>query len=133
MLKSSAFASVGLDGVDCAWKRQGSKSSLCYAMGITPVHPLAKLIYQLPTPMQVIVRTLLMIIPKKLSPKTKPYASVVLLDPEKSSSNGSYVGIVQDPRGKDLANMAGITFHAGKLYLGSLRHDYIGVYTVEES
>lgn len=119
------------DGVDCAWERHGAKSSLCYALGMTSVHPLAKLIYQLPTPIQRIFRTLLMIVPKTFSPRPKPYASIVLLDPSSPSTSGSYVGIVQDPTGKDLATMTGITFHQGKLYLGSIHRDYIGVYTVE--
>ena len=122
---------IGFDGVDCAWQRHGAKSSLCYAVGTTPVLPLAKLIYQLPMPIQMILRTLFMVIPKRLSPRAKPYASIVILDPARSSTSGSYQGIVQDPTGKDVATLTGITFHEGKLYLGTLHRDYIGVYSVE--
>lgn len=117
----------GFDGVDCAWHRDGAKSSLCYAMGVSTVLPIAKLIYKLPQPLQLVVRTLLMLIPKKLSPSLKSYASIVVLDPDALS----YVEIIQDPTGKDLSSMTGITFHHGRLYLGSLHQNYIGVYSLE--
>ncbi len=123
----SPLYSQGFDGVDCAWKQFGAKSPFCYVVGVAAVHPIAKLVSKLPQPLQVIIRTLLMIVPKKIAPRLRPYASIIILDPETSS----YVGIIQDPTGKDLSTMTGITFYHGKLYLGSLHHNYIGVYGIE--
>ena len=115
---------VGFDGVDCAWKRFGGNSTLCYAVGYSSVVPAAKLIFQLPEPLQMFFRNLLMMVPAKLTPKPQPYASIAIFDPETSE----HVGLIQDPKGRDVTSLAGITFYRNKLYLGSLHNDYVAVY-----
>jgi hypothetical protein len=93
---------------------------------VSTVIPAAKLIYKLPPTLQVLLRTALMMVPKELAPKVKPYAGIAILDPETLSQ----VALIQDPRGTDVKTMTGITFHENKLYLGSLHNDYIGVYSL---
>lgn len=117
---------AGFDGVDCAWKSLGAKSSYCYAIGVSEVVSTAKRVFNLPLPINLFVRTLLMTLPKRLLPNTKPYSCVAILDPD----TNSLVDLLQDPRGKDLTTMTGITFYKNKLYLGSLHNDYIGVYSL---
>lgn len=68
-----------------------------------------------------------MMMPKKLIPAARPYASIAILDP----NTNTLVDLLQDPRGKDVKTMTGITFYGGKLYLGSLYNDYIGVYSLD--
>jgi hypothetical protein len=124
---SVARSLSGFDGIDCAWKRFGAQSSLyCYTIGVSTIIPAAKLIYKLPQSLQIVARTLLLMIPKQLVPKVMPYAGIMILDPETRSQ----VALIQDPRGTDVATLTGITFHENKLYLGSLHNDYIGVYSL---
>ena len=118
---------AGFDGIDCGWKKFGAKqSSLCYAVGVSTVIPVAKFIYMLPEAFQILLRTVLMMLPPNLAPKVKPYASIVTIDAETLQQ----VSYVQDPRGSDIKTMTGITFHENKLYLGSLHNDYIAVYNL---
>lgn len=37
---------------------------------------------------------------------------------------------ILDPQGKDISELTGVTYHEGKLYFGTLKHDFIGVYTL---
>ena len=39
-----------------------------------------------------------------------------------------YVDLIQDPTGKDIGALTGVTVHDNKLYLGSLENDFVGVY-----
>ena len=52
---------------------------------------------------------------------------IVVFDPDKKEPS-SFVKIIQDPQGKDIAHLTGVTIHQNKLYLGSLENDFIGVY-----
>lgn len=119
---------AGFDGIDCAWKRFGAQeqSSFCYAIGVSKIIPVAKVVFKLPGILQIIFRTVLMMVPKKLVPEVKPFASITILDAETLSQ----VGFLQDPHGTDIKTMTGITFHENRLYLGSLRNDYIAVYNL---
>jgi hypothetical protein len=65
-----------------------------------------------------------MMVPPKLTPKPQPYASITIIDPETSE----HVALIQDPKGRDVTSLTGITFYSNKLYLGSLHNDYVGVY-----
>eukprot|EP00934_Nitzschia_sp_Nitz4_P004608 Nitzschia sp. Nitz4//scaffold9_size221794//91527//93025//NITZ4_001345-RA/size221794-snap-gene-0.99-mRNA-1//1//CDS//3329560998//4598//frame0 len=112
------------DGIDCGWNGQNSQSSYCYAVGVTTVVPLMKLIDKIPEPFSRVVRSMLMLIPKQLAPKPELFASIEILDPETLQ----YVGLIQDPYGKDISKLTGITLHDNKIYLGSLHNNYVGVY-----
>jgi hypothetical protein len=67
---------------------------------------------------------MVMIMPKWLTPKAKPYGGVIVVDPESSS----YVELIQDPHGAEISQLTGVTVHDNKLYLGSLHNDFLGVY-----
>jgi hypothetical protein len=42
--------------------------------------------------------------------------------------HGGIIRILQDPSGKDDGMFTGVTVHDNKLYLGSLKNDYVGGY-----
>ena len=66
-------------------------------------------------------------LPRTLIPKVQPYGGIVVLDPDKTQSS-SFVQLLQDPNGKDIGHLTGVTVHNNKLYLGSLQNDFVGVY-----
>lgn len=109
------------DGVDCSWK-----TGKCYSVIASPVVPLHKLMTRLSNAFDVALRTLLMSMPKSLTPAPKKYGGVIEFDP---SGNGE-VRYIQDPKGEDIKMLTGVTEVNGKLYLGSLENNYIGVYTL---
>jgi len=57
----------------------------------------------------------------------KLYGGVLEINME-SNTMQNRVRCVQDPDGTDIGMLTGVTVHDDKLYLGSLRNDYIGVY-----
>jgi hypothetical protein len=111
------------DGLDCAWKGVTAKSSLCYAAMPSAIVPLLKLAKAIPHPFDMFFRSFLMSLPKSFSPPLKPYGGLVEFDPE-----GGELRFIQDPNGDNVGMLTGVTVHDNKLYLGSLRNDYIGVY-----
>jgi sugar lactone lactonase YvrE len=62
-------------------------------------------------------------LPKFLWPQPEPYALVVELDEE-----GNPLRSLQDPTGSHLVEITSVAERGGKLYLGSLHNDRIGVY-----
>ena len=116
------------DGADCAWKGVTSKTrEYCYTVMPSAITPLSKLMYKLPNPLDRILRTLVLALPKSMAPPIKPYGSAVEVDPV----NGRVVRYIQDPSGADISRLAGVTVHDNKLYLGSLTNDYITVYELD--
>jgi len=67
-------------------------------------------------------------IPKSLAPPTEPYTAVI----EFHMENDKEVirRVVQDPEGVDLRTITGVTENKGRLYLGSLHNNFIGVYAL---
>jgi hypothetical protein len=63
-------------------------------------------------------------LPKEWLPKMKPYGGITIVD----AATSRYVGLVQDPSGEDIAHITGVTVHDNKIFLGSLKNDFIGVY-----
>jgi hypothetical protein len=112
------------DGVDCAVPGVTAKTSFCYAVNPSPCVSVHKLIWKIPHPLDVIIKSLILLIPPSLAPKTVPYGGVMVVDPTSST----FVELLQDPNGKDIRALTGITVHENKLYLGSLHNTYIGVY-----
>jgi sugar lactone lactonase YvrE len=121
---------LDFDGVDCSWKGVKSNSSYCYSIIISYIVPAQKLLWKLPHPLDAIAKTILLMLPKSLIPKTKPYGGILAVDPEKTGSD-SVVKLFQDPRGKDIAHLTGVTVHNNKLYLGSLVNNFVGVYGLD--
>ena len=116
-----------LDGVDCSWdttnKNSGGK---CYAVMISAIVPLHKLLNALPGPLSQFLRNVIMMLPRFLAPPVKKFGGVVEFDPASPEQPRLFL----DPVGKDISGMTGVTVHKGKLYLGSLKNDYVGVYEV---
>ena len=115
-----------LDGADCSFK-----SGLCYIAIPTPISGLVQTIFSLPPWMSKAVRTLLMVIPRTWAPKAESYGAVAEIDPGRGERRPRVVRVFQDPSGKDMQMLTGVTEHDGKIYLGSLHNNHIGVLTLD--
>jgi len=115
-----------VDGACC----NHEMSKLCYAAIPTPTTPLINFIFSLSPVIEVHLRTLMMMLPKSLSPKPVPYGGVVEISPGNDASYTSHhiSRIFQDPMGENIKFITGVTVHKNKLYLASLTNDFIGVY-----
>jgi hypothetical protein len=88
---------------------------------ISPVH---RLLAGLPLPrLSQWIRALLLLLPRSWAPETAPYAGIARIDMQDLS-----VSILQDPDGQDSSLLCGVTVRGSRLYLGSVRNDYVGVY-----
>jgi len=112
-----------LDGVDCDWHTSNSKK--CYAVMPSLVVPVHTLWNALPSFLSRGLRTLLMALPRILAPPVKKFGGIVEYDPSNASAT---TRLLLDPTGREISMLTGATVHQGKLYLGSLQNDYIGVY-----
>ncbi|GKZ00314.1 hypothetical protein MPSEU_000984300 [Mayamaea pseudoterrestris] len=112
------------DGADCAW--EGNRK--CYAVLPSAFSPIHALYSKLPDPMDRVLRVILLLLPRWLAPRVQKYGGIVEFDPMTKVHR-----YIQDPTGKDIAMLTGVTIYNNKLYLGSLENDYIGVYTLEAS
>jgi len=130
---SSAQLPGYLDGVDCSWdttahtKKNSGGGNKCYAVMISAIVPLHKLLNALPGPLSQFLRNVVMMLPRFLAPPVQKFGGVVELDPARPEQPPR---LFLDPVGKDISGMTGVTVHQGKLYLGSLKNDYVGVYEV---
>lgn len=111
------------DGVDCS-----RTSGLCYAALPSSVLPLHRLLVSLPPPIDSIIRTLLMTLPKSLAPPVQHYGGVAEFNPR----TGNVERILQDPTAADIGLITGVTIRDDKLYLGSLENNFIGVYHLNQ-
>ncbi len=113
-----------LDGIDCSFH-----SSLCFVAMPAPATPDLKAIFSIQPPiLSRFIRSILMLIPRGLAPDAKPYGGVAIVHRGDESSKPYVKQIYQDPTGVDISMITGVTeAHDGKIYLGSLHHDYIGV------
>ena len=113
------------DGGDCGWPGITTETSAsCFAVMPSAMVPIMKMAVSIPPPYDSIFRSLIMALPKTLAPPVKKYGGVVEVDP----INGGIIRLLQDPTGEDAAAFAGVTVQDNKLYLGSLKNNYIGVY-----
>ena len=85
-----------------------------------------KTLFTMPPPLSRLIRSILMIIPRTWTPEGKHYGGVAIVHVE-----GSIQRIYQDPTGSDINVITGVTEHNGKVYLGSLHNDFIGVLDYE--
>ena len=111
------------DGCDCS-----TESGKCFIAIPSSVTALTKKIFQLPSNLEAFLRTLFLMIPKSLAPPTEPYTAFIEFEME----NGKEVisRVVQDPEGVDIRYITGVTENKGRLYLGSLHNNFIGVYAL---
>ncbi len=110
-----------VDGADC-------DKAYCYAPLPSSYPPIMKFLNSLPPFAEAWLKTFLMMLPKSLTPKPVKYGGVVeVTASEDSSSGGSITRFFQDPSGVCMHLITGVTVHDGKLYLGSLEHNFVGV------
>lgn len=113
------------DGADCAWKGATStRSSSCYAVMPSAMTPLLKKVMAIGHPWDMVVRTLLMGLPKSLAPPVKTYGGLIEINIEASNE----FQLIQDPFGSDIGMLTGVTVYDNRLYLGSLKNEFVGVY-----
>ncbi len=110
------------DGVDCSLTTR-----LCYAAIPSAVVPVHRLLNVLPLPLNTMIRTLLMMLPRSLAPPAQPFGGVVEID----ASSGKTRRFLQDPTAKDIGMLTGVTINDNRLYLGSLENNFIGVYDLD--
>jgi hypothetical protein len=82
-----------------------------------------------------IVRLLLMMIPRGWVPAAEPYGGVAEIslggDGESCDPVARITWIFQDPDGTDFSTITSVTNSGGKLYLGCLHCDYLGVLSLD--
>ena len=113
-----------VDGADCS-----HSTRMCYVAlpGAKPA--ILSLIYSIPFPFaEAMVRTFLLLLPPWIFPKPTKYGAIVEIDPSIENLEHRKVRTIQDPEGKDIHMITGVTEHKGKLYLGSIANNFIGVY-----
>ncbi len=113
-----------LDGIDCSFR-----SSLCFVAMPAPFTPDLKALFNIQPPaLSRFVRSILMLLPRGLTPDAKPYGGVAIVHRGDELSQPAVKQIYQDPTGVDVSTITGVTEgHDGKVYLGSLHNDFIGV------
>ena len=123
-----------LDGIDCP---RSSRRGLCYVAIVTTLSPSVNAIFSMtPSWLGRIVRSILMMIPRSWSPPAERYGGVAEIYVGDDDENGSgptprITRIFQDVDGRDFSTITGVTEHGGKLYLGSLHADYVGVVSLD--
>ena len=113
-----------VDGADCS-----HSNGMCYVTlpGAKPA--ILSLIYSIPFSfVEAMVRTLILVLPPWMSPKIAKYGAIVEFDPSVENIDDKKLRIIQDPEGKDIHMITGVTEHERKLYLGSIANNFIGVY-----
>lgn len=106
------------DGVDC------QSSGNCLVAMPTTVPDILKMLYKMPPFIAAVLKSLLMMLPKQISPGPVHYGGVVEFDPY----SGKVKRIFQDPKGDEIIGITAVTEHNGKIYLGSLENEFVGVY-----
>jgi len=115
-----------LDGADCSFQR-----GLCYVAIPTTVPPIMSAIFSMPPWMGIPIRSLLMMIPRTWAPKPVRYGAAAEIHPGNENTPARILRIFQDPDGRDMEMVTGVTEHEGKLYLGSLHSNCVGVVSLD--
>ncbi len=117
-----------LDGVDCSHDRGG----LCYVAIPSTVSAPVSAVFALPPLIGRVVRTLLMMMPRGWAPAVQPYGGVAEIRLGGGDDPAARITrIFQDPDGTDFSTITGVTERGGKLYLGCLHCDYVGVVSLD--
>lgn len=115
------------DGADCSWS-----TGLCYAPLPSSQVMIMTWIWKLPHPIDMILRSLLMMLPRHIAPKIVPYGGVMEIFPGNyTHPAGKIVRVLQDPKGRDISMLTGVTLHDNKIYMGSHKNPFIGVYDLQ--
>ncbi|EJK56193.1 hypothetical protein THAOC_23968 [Thalassiosira oceanica] len=116
-----------VDGTDCS-----HRTGLCYAAIPATLPALPKFVMTLPSSFGIIVRTFLLMLPRSLSPKQDPYAAVAEFHPGDLDTAAYVTRLWQDPDGKDISMVTGVTVHGERVYIGTLNGNYIGVLNLRD-
>jgi sugar lactone lactonase YvrE len=112
------------DGTDCSWSKEGvAGAGKCYAAIPSTILPFHQFLAKLPDAVDLALRMIYLLLPRIFAPRINMYGGFVEVDP----GTGEF-RYIQDPTGKDMVVITGVTEHNGKLYLGSLVSNFIGVY-----
>ena len=112
------------DGLTCD-RDSGEKDQVCYAAMPSPKIPLINILNAVPASISMFLRTLLLQLPASAFGAIKPvkYGGVARIH-----TRSGDMSILQDPKGEEIGLITGLTVFDKKLYMGSLKNDFVGVY-----
>jgi len=114
------------DGGDCSFE-----TNLCFAPMPSTALPIFVKLGVLPESFNAFFRTLCLMLPVSVLLKIKPvkYGGVVEMPVGDNDDNSSKsIRILQDPFGKEIGMLTGVATFENKLYLGSLKNEFIGMF-----
>lgn len=113
------------DGATCSPSR-----GMCYVPIPSTEVPILRLLARCPPLVSVVVRAMLMTLPRWVLSAIKPvrYGGVAEVLPGDENGGGLLMGILQDPGGVEIGMITGVAVYEDRLYLGSLKNDFIGVF-----
>ena len=109
------------DGADC------TSAQLCYSPLPSSIPPIVNILHKFPPSIEARLRTLIMMLPSSLTPKPISYGGIVEITQGDDTTPSEINFLFQDPNGDHISMLTGVTEHGGKLYLGSLHNNFIGV------
>jgi len=109
------------DGIDC------TSVKLCYVPLPSSIPPIKYFLQKFSPSAEAWLRTLVMMLPSSLLPKPVRYGGVVEITQGSNITPSEISFFFQDPDGDYISMLTGVTEYNGKLYLGSLRNNFIGV------
>lgn len=118
------------DGAICS-----SKSGLCYAPLPSLPLPIMTILAKAPNQVSAFVRSLLIMLPSSAFNALKPvsYGGVVEILPARDShSEDQITRILQDPHGETISLLTGVDVFDNKLYMGSLKNPFVGVFDLND-
>lgn len=115
-----------LDGVDCS-----SRKGLCYVAVVSTIPPIVRVLFSLPPWIHRPLRSLMMGLPRAWLPPPEPYGGAAEVYPGGGDGPARVRRVFQDPDGRDVGMITGVTERGGKLYLGSLHNDFVGVVSLD--
>lgn len=111
-----------LDGIDCSFQHE-----VCFVAIPSTVPFVVATIFSLPHYLSRPIRNFLMMIPRTWAPKPEHYGATAEIHPGDDNTKARIIRIFQDPTGKEVEMITGVTENDGKLYLGSLQNNFVGV------
>jgi hypothetical protein len=114
-----------VDGIDCSFQ-----TGKCYVAIPSTVSNSLMALFKLPSFLNTMVRNLLLMLPRNATPSSQPYGGFAEIDPGNKGSSPGILRILQDPNGQDIDFITGVTVFDGKVYLGSLHGNFVGVYAL---
>lgn len=111
-----------LDGVDCSFQR-----GLCYIAVVSTVSPFVATLFSMPS----WIRSLVLMVPRNWIPAPQLYGGAAEIHPGDGNTPARIIRLFQDPDGRDVRMVAGVTEHKGNLYIGSLHSNFVSVVSLD--